>query len=82
MSGLRLYELAPAYAYLVDALDDDDNGDGRIDEGSADTDGDGTADCLDSETCDGLDNNGDGSIDEDFTDTDGDGAADCVDSES
>lgn len=29
MSGLRLYELAPAYAYLVDALDDDDSGDGH-----------------------------------------------------
>ena len=27
--GLRLYELAPAYAYLIDALDDDDSGDGH-----------------------------------------------------
>ena len=27
--SLKLYELAPAYAYLIDALDDDDSGDGH-----------------------------------------------------
>jgi len=58
-----------------DGLDND--GDGAVDEGSPDTDGDGTADCLDSEECDGLDNDGDGEIDEGF-DADSDGVADCL----
>jgi choice-of-anchor A domain-containing protein len=42
----------------------DNDGDGKVDEGWADSDGDGTADCVDSEECDGLDNDGDGAIDE------------------
>jgi choice-of-anchor A domain-containing protein len=45
-----------------DGVDNDRDGD--IDEGYADTDGDGTADCVDNEECDGLDNDGDGSVDE------------------
>ncbi len=47
-----------------------------------DTDGDGIADCADTETCDGLDNNGDGQVDEGFPDTDSDGVADCIDTET
>jgi parallel beta-helix repeat protein len=43
-----------------------------------DSDGDGTADCDDTEVCDGLDNDGDGQIDEGF-DADNDGVADCFD---
>ena len=44
----------------------DDDRDGLIDEDYADTDGDGTADCVDTEECfDLLDNDGDGEIDED-----------------
>ena len=43
-----------------------------------DSDGDGTADCDDTEVCDGLDNDGDGQIDEGF-DADNDGVADCYD---
>ena len=62
-----------------DGLDND--GDGAVDEGFTDTDGDGTADCVDSETCDGVDNDGDGAVDEGYADTDGDGTADCVESE-
>lgn len=56
----------------------DDNCNGQIDEGQADTDGDGTADCVDVEDCDGVDNDGDALVDEGFPDGDGDGAADCV----
>ncbi len=59
----------------------DDNCNGMTDEGWPDTDGDGTADCLDAEECDGVDNDGDGEIDEDFSDTDGDGVADCMEVE-
>ena len=48
---------------ICDGLDND--GDGLIDEEYADTDGDGTADCVDTEDCwDQTDNNGDGLIDE------------------
>ena len=44
----------------------DDDADGFIDEDYADTDGDGTADCVDTESCyDFVDNDGDGEIDED-----------------
>ena len=43
---------------------DDDDGDGQIDEGFTDTDGDGVADCVDVEDCDCVDNDGDGEIDE------------------
>ncbi|MCR8667722.1 T9SS type A sorting domain-containing protein [Aestuariibaculum sp. M13] len=60
----------------------DNDGDGEVDEGFPDTDGDGVADCVDTETCDGLDNDGDGEVDEGFPDTDGDGVADCVDTET
>ena len=59
---------------VCDGLDND--GDGDIDEGFADTDGDGTADCVDSEDCDGVDNDGDGVVDEGF-DADGNGIPDC-----
>ena len=55
----------------------DDNCNGVVDEGFADTDADGTADCVDKEECDGIDNDGDGEIDEDFPDADGDGVPDC-----
>jgi len=64
---------------ICDGLDNDE--DGEVDEDFADTDGDGTADCVDEEECDGLDNDGDGLVDEDSADTDGDGTADCVDEE-
>ena len=53
-----------------------------VDEGCPDTDLDSIADCVDTETCDGLDNDGDGTVDEGFPDTDGDGTADCVDAET
>ncbi len=59
----------------------DDNCNEVADEGWPDTDGDGTADCVDVEECDGLDNDGDGEVDEGEPDTDGDGTADCVDVE-
>jgi hypothetical protein len=59
----------------------DDNCNDQIDEGQPDTDGDGTADCMDVEECDGVDNNGDGDIDEGFEDIDGDGHADCISTE-
>lgn len=60
----------------------DNNCDGLIDEGFADTDENGTPDCASIETCDGLDNDGDQRIDEGFSDLDRDGVADCVDSET
>ena len=60
----------------------DNNCNDLVDEGLADTDGDGTADCLDVEDCDGRDNDGDGAVDEDFADSDRDGVADCVGTES
>ena len=59
----------------------DENCNGVVDEGFSDTDGDGTADCIDAEDCDGLDNDGDGLIDEDFADADNDGIADCLGTE-
>ena len=60
----------------------DNNGDGAIDEGYPDNDGDGIANCVDEETCDPFDNNGDGVFNEGFADTDGDGVADCIDPET
>jgi cysteine-rich repeat protein len=54
----------------------DDDGDGEIDEVYRDADGDGLANCVDTELCDGVDNDGDGDRDEGF-DVDGDGRADC-----
>jgi hypothetical protein len=42
----------------------DNNGNGVVDEGYPDTDGDGIADCVDKEECDCLDNDGDGLVDE------------------
>jgi hypothetical protein len=66
----------------VEVCDGEDNdGDGEVDEGYADTDGDSTADCVESEDCDGIDNTGEGMIDEDWGDADGDGIADCRDPE-
>jgi len=59
----------------------DDNCNGNVDEGFADGDFDGTADCMDVEECDGMDNDGDGVTDEQFADGDDDGVADCVDVE-
>jgi hypothetical protein len=60
----------------------DNDGDGLIDEGYPDSDGDGIADCVDpEERCDGFDNDGDGIVDDGFPDTDYDGIADCVDQE-
>ncbi|GEM_PF-1828970 len=57
----------------------DNDGDGAVDEDYDDTDGDGTADCVEVEDCDGDDDDGDGLVDEDFEDADGDGFADCLD---
>jgi hypothetical protein len=75
----------------------DNDGDGQTDEGFADTDRDGVADCVDVETCDGVDNDGDGATDcadpdcwmdgtcpeicGDNRDNDGDGQKDCLDPE-
>ena len=59
----------------------DDNCNGQTDEGYADTDAAGTADCVDEEECDALDNDGDGQVDEGYADEDGDGVADCVGTE-
>ncbi len=65
-----------------DAIEDcnglDDNCNDVVDEGFGDSDGDGTADCTDSEECDGVDNDGDGEVDEGFPDEDNDGIADCL----
>ncbi len=66
----------PGRAEDCDGLDNNCNG--LMDEGFADTDGNGTADCVDTEICDGLDNDGDGEVDEGYPDTDGDGVADCL----
>jgi hypothetical protein len=66
----------PGNAEVCDGLDDNCNG--LPDEGFPDTDGDGTADCVETEECDGLDNDGDGTVDEGYEDSDGDGTADCV----
>jgi len=71
--------LSPGLADACDGVDEDCNG--VVDDGFADTDGDGVSDCIDSEDCDGLDNDGDGDIDEDTPDTDGDGTCDALDSE-
>jgi len=59
----------------------DDNCNSVVDEGYGDTDGDGTADCVDTEECDGIDNDGDGTVDEGFADSDSNGVADCVEEE-
>ncbi len=59
----------------------DDNCNGQTDEGFADTDADGVADCVEEEECDALDNDGDGQVDEGYADEDGDGVADCVGTE-
>ena len=60
----------------------DSNCDGVDDDGFADVDLDGVADCQDVETCDGVDNDGDGDIDEDQVDVDGDGLCDGLDAEA
>ena len=49
-----------------------------MDDGYTDTDGDGEADCVETEECDGIDNDGDGDIDEGVSDdADGDGWTSC-----
>lgn len=55
-------EVCPEAYEACDGVDND--GDGDIDEGYPDTDGDGIADCVDREECDCLDNDGDGDVDE------------------
>lgn len=71
--------LYPGRAEDCDGLDNNCNE--VVDEGLADADTDGTADCMDVEECDGVDNDGDAEIDEGFSDSDGDGNADCVGTE-
>ncbi|HMV66297.1 MAG TPA: hypothetical protein PKA64_05565 [Myxococcota bacterium] len=81
-------ELDVCGEYIAEPADEacnglDDDGDGLIDEGYPDSDGDGIADCIDpEERCDGIDNDGDGLVDDGFPDTDYDGIADCVDVEA
>jgi len=73
---------ADIHPLQVESCDGQDNNcDGAADEGFADTDVDGLADCQDVEACDGLDNDGDGEIDEDMADADGDGVCDALDVE-
>jgi len=68
-------DIRPGIPEECDGIDNNCNG--ILDEGFADTDGDTIADCTDVEDCDGVDNDGDGSIDEGFADVDGDGTPDC-----
>ncbi len=72
-------DINPTATEDCDGVDQDC--DGVADDGYTDTDGDGTADCVDVEECDGLDNDGDGDVDEGFPDTDGDGVCDGIDPE-
>ncbi|MFT5684648.1 MAG: hypothetical protein ACI8RZ_005592 [Myxococcota bacterium] len=71
--------IGPSSTEQCDGIDN--NCDGEADEDYGDTDGDGTADCIDIEECDGVDNDGDGDIDEDMSDSDKDGTCDDLDSE-
>ncbi len=71
--------VGPGTAEVCDGLDNDC--DGSTDEDWGDSDGDGTADCMDSEECDGVDNDGDGDVDEGTGDSDGDGICDALDTE-
>jgi hypothetical protein len=72
-------DIHPLRAELCDGRDN--NCDGSADEGFADTDADGVADCQDVEDCDGQDNDGDGEVDEGMADADGDGVCDALDAE-
>jgi uncharacterized protein (TIGR03382 family) len=72
-------DVGPAGTDICDGIDNDC--DGTADNGYTDTDGDGTADCVEVEECDGVDNDGDGLVDEGFPDTDGDGICDGIDGE-
>ncbi|MCB9741851.1 MAG: VCBS repeat-containing protein [Alphaproteobacteria bacterium] len=68
------------YRELCDGQDNDQ--DGRVDEGWPDYENDGTADCLPpDEECNYGDDDYDGFIDEDFEDLTGDGIPDCADCE-
>ena len=71
--------ISPAIEDICDGIDN--NCDGTADEDYDDSDGDGIADCVDSEECDELDNDGDGSVDEGMSDVDGDGTCDDLDEE-
>lgn len=60
----------------------DNTGNGLVDEGFPDDDGDHIANCVDAEAkCNGLDDDGDGQTDEGWPDSDLDGVADCVSAE-
>lgn len=65
-------ELAYARGAIEECDGKDNNFDGVIDEGFADRDRDGQADCLRDELCNGIDDNGNGIVDEGF-DFDNDG---------
>jgi|GEM_PF-6216058 len=62
--GIRDFDELCITALIEECDGIDNNGDGVIDEGFPDTDGDSIADCVDIEECDGIDNDGNGLIDD------------------
>jgi hypothetical protein len=60
----------------------DNNANGQVDEGLADSDGDGLCDAREYEVCNGIDDDGDGEVDEGLPDADGDGVCNAVDMET